>query len=189
MLQWAKKLIDTPERARQRCAHLLAASGLPYVRDVVIPDQVGGYTQIDHLLLTPRGLALFEWQYFVGTLHGSAHSQEWTRFESGQRHDFINPLRHVQQLAETLDSLVLGAKVGASIESHLIATGTASFAKGLPPGVMDEAGLRAWLDAQSQAIPSRQQAVWNVLLSRVACEPVVLQTSPQNASPHAADSA
>jgi hypothetical protein len=174
VFQWAQKLIDTPEKSRQRCLQALVACGLPYVRDVVIPDSVGGYTQIDHLLLTPAGLVLLEWQHFSGVLHGSAHAQEWTRFEGGERHDFLNPLRRVQQLGASLDVLVLGSKVGVPIEGFLVMTGAAKFAKGLPQGVMDEAALRTWLAAQSAVIPARQQAVWNVLLSRVAYEPVVV---------------
>jgi hypothetical protein len=179
VFQWAQKLVDTPEKCQQRCARILVEAGLPYVRDVVIPDNVGSYTQIDHLLLTPTGLVMLEWQYFSGVLHGSAHAQEWTRFDGKERHDFPNPLRRVQQLGASLDALVLGSKVGVPIEGFLVLTGTAKFAKGLPQGVMDEAALRAWLAAQSLSIPVRQQTVWNVLLSRVACEPVtLLQVQP-----------
>jgi len=172
VLQWAQKLVDTPEKSQQRCIKMLRASALPYVRDVVIPDLLGGYTQIDHLLLTPTGMVMLEWQHFSGVLHGSAHAQEWTRFEGKERHDFPNPLRRVQQLGASLDALVLGSKVGVPIEVVLVLTGTAKFAKGLPQGVMDEAALRVWLASQTGVIPARQQAVWSVLLSRVAYEPV-----------------
>jgi len=183
VLQWAQKLVDTPEKSQQRCIELLRASGLPYVRDVVIPDLVGGYTQIDHLLLTPAGLVMLEWQYFSGVLHGSAHAQEWTRFEGKERHDFPNPLRRVQQLGVSLDALVLGSKVGVTIEGFLVLTGTVQFAKGLPQGVMNEQALRAWLALQMGIIPARQQAVWNVLLTRVAYEPVnPLQIQIQHAN-------
>jgi len=172
VLQWAKNRVDTPAKSQQRCIDMLRASALPYVRDVTIPDLIGGYTQIDHLLLTPTGLVMLEWQYFSGVLHGSAHAQEWTRFEGKERYDFPNPLRHVQQLAASLDALVLGSKVGVTIEGFLVLSGTAKFAKGLPQGVFDEAALRVWLASQTGNIPARQQAVWNVLLTRVACEPV-----------------
>jgi len=172
VLQWAQKLVDTPEKSQQRCIEMLRAAALPYVRDVVIPDLLGGYTQIDHLLLTSTGLVMLEWQHFSGVLHGSAHAQEWTRFEGQARHDFPNPLRRVQQLGASLDALVLGSKVGVPIEGVLVLTGTAKFAKGLPQGVMDEAALRVWLASQAGVIPARQQAVWSVLLTRVAYEPV-----------------
>ena len=184
VLRWAQKLVDTPAKSQQRCINMLRASALPYVRDVTIPDLIGGYTQIDHLLLTPTGLVMLEWQYFSGVLHGSAHAQEWTRFEGSERHDFANPLRRVQQLVASLDALVLGSKVDVPMEGFLVLTGTAKFAKGLPQGVMDEAALRVWLASQTGVIPARQQAVWNVLLSRVAYEPVNQVTNA-----HASESA
>ncbi len=172
MFAWTKTWLDSPTKAKQRCVRLLAESGLPYMRDVVIPDEVGGYTQIDHVLLTAQGLVLMEWQHFGGVLHGSDFSQEWTRFEGKERHEFVNPLRRVHKLASTLDQLILGEKVGMPMHGFLLISGGARFAKGWPQGVLDQDGLRTWLAGQSAVIPARYQAVWRVLLSRVACEPV-----------------
>ncbi len=173
MLAWIQELSDSPPKAQQRCARLLGAAGLPYVRDVVIPDEVGGYTQIDHLLLTAQGLVLLEWQYLRGVIHGSDFAQDWTRFERGERHEFVNPLRHVRKLADTLEQIIQGEKLGVPIHRHLLMSGPVSFAKAWPQSVLNEAGLHAWLAAQSSIIPQRYQSVWKVLLSRVACEPVV----------------
>ena len=163
---------DTPEKAKQRIGALLHASRLPYVRDVVIPDEVGGYTQIDHLLLTPHGIILIEWQSQSGVLHGSEHSQIWTRFVGKERHDFPNPLRRVHKLADTLKQITLGDSLGVPLRSYLVLSGASRFAKGCPPSVFDESRLRDWLSTQNAAIPTRYQAVWRVLMSRVACEPV-----------------
>lgn len=172
MLAWMQKWVDNPAKAKQRCVRLLTESALPYLRDVVIPDEVGGYTQIDHVLLTAQGLVLMEWQHFSGMLHGSDFSQEWTRFEGKERHEFVNPLRRVHQLVSMLDQLVLGEKVGVPMQGFLLMSGGAHFAKGWPQGVLDQDGLRIWLAGQSAVIPARYQTVWRVLLSRVACEPV-----------------
>ena len=174
MLAWTQNWLDTPEKASLRIIRLLGTAGLPYVRDVVIPDEVGGYTQIDHLLLTAQGLVLLEWQYLRGVLHGSDYSQQWTRFEGKARHDFDNPLKRMQRLAQTLDQLLPGAPSSIPLHGFLLMSGTARFAKGWPQGVLDEARLRAWLDAQQgQALSPHDRMVWNMLLARVACEPVV----------------
>lgn len=172
MLAWAQQWLDSPEKAKARCIKALSASALPYVRDVVVPDEVGGYTQIDHLLLSVHGLQVLEWQYLDGVLHGSDFSLQWSRFDDGMRHDFDNPLRRVQKLAQTLNQLVLGEQVGVPLHSHLLLSGKASFAKGCPQGVLQEAQLAAWLQGQAGSIPARYRAVWSVLLSRVACAPV-----------------
>ena len=173
MLAWVQKITDNPDKAKQRCAKVLAAAGLPYVRDVVVPDEVGGYTQIDHLLLTAQGLVVLEWQYLHGVIHGSDFSYDWTRFEGGERHEFVNPLRRVHQLADTLGQIILSEKLGVPVHSYLLLSGTVNFSKAWPQRVLNEAGLQIWLDGQSKIISPRFQSVWNVLLSRVACEPVV----------------
>ncbi len=173
MLAWMQKWTDSPAKARQRCLRLLGAAGLPYVRDVVIPDEVGGYTQIDHLLLTAQGLVVLEWRYLRGVVHGSDYAQEWTRFEGSERHDFANPLRHLQTMGDTLGTMISGGKGTVPLRTFLLVSGPVSFARAQPQGVISEEGLSAWLDAQSSVIPARHQLLWGALLGRVACEPVV----------------
>ncbi|MEW5837965.1 MAG: nuclease-related domain-containing protein [Pseudomonadota bacterium] len=172
MLGFVHKLVDNPQRAQQRVQRLLADSGLPYLRDVVIPDEIGGYTQIDHLLLTAQGLVALEWQFMSGVLHGSDFSQDWTRFEGKERHEFENPLRRVQKLVRSLDKLVLGEQKDLPLHSYLVLSGSLRFAKAWPQGVLDENRLRDWLATQTAAIPSRYRLLWGALQSRVACEPV-----------------
>lgn len=172
MLRWFLARRDSPQKAHARvCAHL-AACGLPYVRDVVIPDAVGGYTQIPHLLLTPEGVLLLESQYFTGILHGSALTKQWIRFDGKQRHEFDNPLHHQQGLADTLNTLIQGERVGVGVKTCFIVCGPARFAKRIPDRVLVESHLPPFLAAYARPISARLWAVWKVLLSRVACDPV-----------------
>ncbi|MFZ5466524.1 MAG: nuclease-related domain-containing protein [Pseudomonadota bacterium] len=157
-----------PRTAARRVQVMLRASGLPHVRDVVIPDYVGGYTQVDHLLLTPGGIVLLEWQHFDGIVHGTAHTLNWSRFEGGRRHDFDNPFRRLQTLAETLAALV----PGTPIQLRLVVSGPVRFPRGLPEGVLTLAGLGDYLAARAGSIPADQLERWHALLSRVACDPV-----------------
>lgn len=159
---------NDPRSARKGMRVILRASGLPHVRDVVIPDDVGGYTQLDHLLLTPGGILVLEWQHFTGIVQGSAHALNWSRFEGQRRHDFANPFRRLKALAETLDTLAPGTPV----QVRLVVSGPVRFPKGLPEGVLTLAGLREYLAGQHGPIPVEQFERWHRLLSRVACEPV-----------------
>ncbi|TQV65497.1 MAG: NERD domain-containing protein [Halothiobacillaceae bacterium] len=183
MRGWLRGLGDTPDKAEKRVREALLASGLPHVRDAVIPDQVGGYTQVDHLLLTAEGLVLLEVQHLTGELHGSSHTQRWTRFGRGRRHEFDNPFRRLRELAETLDAMILGDLVQVAVEPRLVVTGPARFVKGVPEGVLTEPMLRDLLASRARAIPARQRAVWDVLLGRVACDPVAPSGSPAAAQP------
>lgn len=157
-----------PATAKRRVRGMLRASGLPHVRDVVIPDHVGGYTEVDHLVLTPDGIVLLEWQHFSGVIHGSAHTQRWTRFEDKQRHDFDNPFRRLNELSSTLGALTPGAKVSV----RLVATGPVRFAKAMPQGVLNLHGLAEYLAANQGAVAPELRQSWQHLLSRVACDPV-----------------
>lgn len=157
-----------PRTAARRVQAMLRASGLPHVRDVVIPDYVGGYTQVDHLLLTPGGIVLLEWQHFSGMVHGTAHTLHWSRFEGGRRHDFDNPFRRLQTLADTLGALA----PGVPIQLRLVVSGPVRFPRGLPEGVLTLAGLGEYLAAQAGSIPADLFDRWSALLSRVACDPV-----------------
>ncbi|MEW6766355.1 MAG: nuclease-related domain-containing protein [Pseudomonadota bacterium] len=169
--RWAA-LTDTPEKAGARVSAVLSASGLPYIRDVVVPDQIGGYTEIPHLLLTPDGILVLESQYFTGIVHSSAFTKNWTRFEGDQRHVFGNPLHRQRELADTLDKMIQGERVGVGVETRFVITGPVRFAKEIPGGILSEAQLQSFLATRARQIPARQRAVWEVLLSRVACEPV-----------------
>lgn len=167
-LAWLVRRRRSPRSASRRMRASLRRSGLPHVRDVVIPDEVGGYTQADHLLLTPNGIVLLEWQHFDGIVHGSVHAMNWTRFEGGRRHDFSNPFRRLKALAATLETLAPGAPV----QVRLVVSGPVRFAKGIPDGVLTLASLREYLAAQTNSIPPAHLERWHALLSRVACDPV-----------------
>jgi len=171
-VSWLRKRAETPAQSFQRLSMLLRDSGLPYVRDAVIPDQVGGYTQIDHLLLTPAGIVLMEMHYFRGQLHGSAHTQRWIRFDRGQRHEFDNPLRSLRPMQSTLEQIILADKVHVRVHALLIATGPVRFTHGVPDNVLTEPMFKPWLMQQAGPMSTRLQAVWNVLLSRVVFVPV-----------------
>jgi|GEM_PF-476796 len=175
-----------PRTAARRLRMLLRASGLPHVRDVVIPDHVGGYTQVEYLLLTPRGIVLLEGQHYSGVIHGSAHAQRWVRFDGKRRHDFDNPFRRLRELAATLAALAPGAE----IEVWLVVSGPLRFAKGIPDGALTLPALADALASRARPIPQEVFRVWDALLSRVACDPVaprgsVPRQEPQSHAPAA----
>jgi hypothetical protein len=172
MMGWLSALKDSPQKARARVGAALLASGLPYVRDVIIPDRVGGYTQVDHLLLTASGLVLLEIQHMRGELHAARYTQCWTRFERGRRFDFDNPFLRLQEAADMIHALILGDQVGGGVDTRLIIPGPVRFARRVPEGVSTEPMLHAWLAAQPRVIPTRQRTVWRVLLGQVVHDPV-----------------
>ena len=79
--------------------------------DLILPSRNGRTVQIDHLVVSRRGIFIIETKSHAGRISGSEHAQYWQQnFESGSR-SFYNPLlqnqahlRSLQQLLPQIDS-------------------------------------------------------------------------------------
>lgn len=93
----------------------------------------GDSTQIDHVVLSTRGVFVIETKNYQGKILGKAHEPQWTQRLGRQSFKFQNPLRqnyrHRKFLAEKC-----GVKEEA-IVSLVVFTGNADFPKGMPEGV------------------------------------------------------
>ncbi len=57
----------SPERVGYRAVH-----------QVLVPDGMGGFIHIDHLLLTPRGILLLDTRRVAGLIFGGDQMSDWT---------------------------------------------------------------------------------------------------------------
>lgn len=93
----------------------------------------GESTQIDHVVLSTRGVFVIETKNYQGKIFGKAHEPQWTQRLGRQSFKFQNPLRqnyrHRKFLAEKC-----GVKEEA-IVPLVVFTGNADFPKGMPEGV------------------------------------------------------
>lgn len=93
----------------------------------------GESTQIDHVVLSTRGVFVIETKNYQGKILGRAHEPQWTQRLGRQSFKFQNPLRqnyrHRKFLAEKC-----GVKEDA-IVPLVVFTGNADFPKGMPEGV------------------------------------------------------
>lgn len=74
------------------------------INDVMIPDQEGGTTQIDHVVFSPFGVFVIETKNMKGWIFGNANSATWTQTIYRRKYKFQNPFRqnykHIKCLAE-----------------------------------------------------------------------------------------
>ncbi len=74
------------------------------LNNVMIPDQAGGTTQIDHVVFSPFGVFVIETKNMKGWIFGNANSATWTQTIYRSKHKFQNPFRqnykHIKCLAE-----------------------------------------------------------------------------------------
>ena len=81
------------QRRTRRRALLARLERIAYeaAHQVQVPDGMGGFIHIDHLLLTPRGLLILDTRRVGGLIFGGDQMSEWTVMGRGGRYTFDNP--------------------------------------------------------------------------------------------------
>jgi hypothetical protein len=80
-------------RRRRRGTDAVAAIRVKSMRDVVLPDGMGGQIHLEHVLLTARGIVVLDVKNYDGTVFASDRMDEWTVIGKAQRFTFPNPQR------------------------------------------------------------------------------------------------
>jgi len=107
----------------------------PYKRDeikeIIIPDGIGGLLEVEHIVLVDQGLLLIETYSISGNLFGAEHIDQWTQILDGRSYKFANPLRRLRTVRQALKLLApnvpIFCKVVFNADSH--------FPKGKPEEV------------------------------------------------------
>ncbi|MDE6668720.1 MAG: NERD domain-containing protein [Muribaculaceae bacterium] len=93
----------------RKVQHLLESiknnANIPF-HDLLLPTAGGHTTQIDHLLISTRGIFVIETKSHYGVIKGNAQSKYWKQIAANYTHDFYNPLMqnasHVRHLRNLL---------------------------------------------------------------------------------------
>ena len=161
-------------RARRR-ALLGRLEGLAYstVHQVQVPDGMGGYFHVDHLLLTPRGVLILDTRRVPGLIFGGDQMSEWTVMGRGRRYTFENPQPALYDRIAAVKALVGEVPV----EGLLVFSNVGKFAKGRPKAVI-------MLDALEVEFPAVDRSAENAAAAdgyREAWDTMTAQLRP---SPH-----
>lgn len=116
-----------------RLKKILAEIGYDRIEGLVIPNADGGEIQIDHLLLTSKGLLVVDIKEVQGTVFGSDKMQEWTVISDERRYTFPNPQGALYDRVAAVGDIVRQVPVAGRI---LFLDG-AQFSKGTPDYVSD----------------------------------------------------
>ncbi len=132
------------------------------VKNIIIPDGIGGLLEVEHLVLMEQGLLLIATYPMHGDLFGGEKIDQWTQIVKGRSYKFANPLRHIRLSYQALKSLA--PKI--PIEYRIIFTADARFPKGKPDHISLLASLpgdMATLQAGPKIGEPAQQA-WDRIL-------------------------
>jgi len=100
------------------------------IRDVVVPDGIGGFVPVDALLLRDRKLYVLDIRDVEGAVFGSEKMDIWTAM-GRKRYQFNNPIRPMHDRVAAVKYLVPGAEV----MPRILFTSRGHFPKGRPDGV------------------------------------------------------
>lgn len=101
------------------------------IESLVIPNGDDGEIQIDHLLLTPKGLLVIDIKDISGRIFGSDKMQEWTVIREDRRFTFPNPQAALFDRVAAVRHIVRDVPV----EGRLLFLDGAEFMKGTPAHV------------------------------------------------------
>ncbi|MDP8984882.1 MAG: NERD domain-containing protein [Pseudomonadota bacterium] len=106
--------------------------GYQAAHQVLVPDGMGGFIHIDHLLLTPRGVLVLDTRRIAGLIFGGDQMSDWTVMGRGRRFTFDNPQPALYDRIAAVKALVGEVPV----EGRLLFSNVGKFTKGKPKYVL-----------------------------------------------------
>ena len=139
---------------------------------VLVPDGMGGFIHIDHLLLTPRGVLVLDTRRVAGLIFGGDQMSDWTVMGRGHRYTFDNPQPSLYDRIAAVKALVGEVPV----EGRLLFSNAGKFTKGIPKWVVMLDGIEVEfpvVDQGSKSSPAHAQAAeaWTQLLPQLRPSP------------------
>ena len=138
-------------RARRRS--LLARLGriaFDAAHQVLVPDGMGGFIHIDHLLLTLRGVLVLDTRRVAGLIFGGDQMSDWTVMGRGHRFTFDNPQPALYDRIAAVKALVGDTPV----EGRLLFSNVGKFTKGIPKWVLMLDGIEVEFPVVDQHMKS-----------------------------------
>lgn len=139
---------------------------------VLVPDGMGGFIHIDHLLLTPRGVLVLDTRRVAGLIFGGDQMSDWTVMGRGRRYTFDNPQPALYDRIAAVKALVGDVPV----EGRLLFSNVGKFTKGIPKWVLMLDGIEVEfpvVDRSMKASPafSRFTEEWGRLVPQLRQSP------------------
>jgi hypothetical protein len=156
-----KSLLARLERVALAAAH-----------QVLVPDGMGGFIHIDHVLLTLRGILVLDTRRVTGLIFGGDQMSDWTVMGRGHRYTFDNPQPALYDRIAAVKAVVGDVPV----EGRLLFSNVGKFTKGIPKWVVMLDGIEVEfpvVEQGSQALQNSDQYAdaWSRLLAQLRPSP------------------
>ena len=142
------------------------------VHQVLVPDGMGGFIHIDHILLTPRGILVLDTRRVAGLIFGGDQMSDWTVMGRGHRYTFDNPQPALYDRIAAVKAIVGEVPV----EGRLLFSNVGKFTKGIPKWVVMLDGIEVEFPAFDSrnlefAVTEQYQDGWNRLAAQLRPSP------------------
>jgi hypothetical protein len=142
------------------------------VHQVLVPDGMGGFIHIDHILLTPRGILVLDTRRVAGLVFGGDQMSDWTVMGRGHRYTFDNPQPALYDRIAAVKAIVGDVPV----EGRLLFSNVGKFTKGIPKWVVMLDGIEVEFPAFDSrnlefAVSEQYQDGWNRLAAQLQPSP------------------
>jgi hypothetical protein len=139
---------------------------------ILVPDGMGGFIHIDHLLLTPRGVLVLDTRRVAGLIFGGDQMSDWTVMGRSRRYTFDNPQPALYDRIAAVKALVGDVPV----EGRLLFSNVGKFTKGIPKWVLMLDGIEVQfpiVDQGMKASPAFTQygEAWGRLVAQLRPSP------------------
>jgi hypothetical protein len=139
---------------------------------VLVPDGMGGFIHIDHILLTPRGILVLDTRRVAGLVFGGDQMSDWTVMGRGHRYTFDNPQPALYDRIAAVKAIVGDVPV----EGRLLFSNVGKFTKGIPKWVVMLDGIEVEFPAFDSrnlefAVSEQYQDGWNRLAAQLQPSP------------------
>jgi Nuclease-related domain len=155
-----KSLLARLERVAFEAAH-----------QVLVPDGMGGFIHIDHILLTHRGVLVLDTRRVPGLIFGGDQMSDWTVMGRGHRFTFDNPQPALYDRMAAVKAIVGDIPV----EGRLLFSNVGKFTKGIPKWVMMLDGIEVEFPPmaadRSSPLYAEFKAGWDKLLGQLRPSP------------------
>jgi hypothetical protein len=138
----------------------------------LVPDGMGGFIHIDHLLLTPRGVLVLDTRRVAGLIFGGDQMSDWTVMGRSRRYTFDNPQPALYDRIAAVKAIVGDVPV----QGRLLFSNVGKFTKGIPKWVVMLDGIEVEFPVVDRSINSSPVYAqyadgWSRLLSQLKPSP------------------
>ena len=113
------------------------------LNDLTLPDGQGTTTQIDHILLSPKGIFVIETKNYKGWIFGGERQKMWTQKIYKQSYKFQNPIHQNYKHMKVLESVLSDIIEPELMHSVIVFMPDAEFKTAMPSNVYRGA---SWTD-------------------------------------------